>query len=80
MNEENCKYVSSHGILKSCDIIILSNEDSNKLIENIPTKKNPIIYFNVYIFEILKANLHLINYNFILVSGDGDLTNPRELF
>jgi len=80
MNEKNCKYVSSHGILKSCDIIILSNEDFTKLIENIPTKKNPIIYFNVYVFYILKSNLHLINYNFILVSGDGDLTNPTELF
>ena len=80
MNEKNCKYVSSHGILKSCDIIILSIEDFTKLIENIPNKKDPIIYFNIYVFDILKSNLHLINYNFILVSGDGDSTNPTELF
>jgi len=80
MNEENCKYVSSHGILKSCDIIILSNEDFTKLINNIPNKKDPIIYFNVNFINILKLNLHLINYNFILVSGDDDLTNPTNLF
>ena len=80
MNEENCKYVSSHGILKSCDIIILSNEDFTKLINNIPNKKDPIIYFHVDFINILKLNLHLINYNFILVSGDGDYTNPTDLF
>lgn len=80
MSEENCKYVSSHGILKSCDVMILSNEDFTNLINNIPSKKNPIIYFHVNIINILKFNLHLINYNFILVSGDNDYTNPTDFF
>jgi hypothetical protein len=78
MSEELCKYVSSKGIAKSCDIQVFTIDDFNNIINNV--KETPTIYVHVNFIKTLKTNLHLINYRFVLVTGSGDYTNPNDFF
>jgi hypothetical protein len=82
--EDKCYYVSSRGILKSCDnkslkpissINDLRNYNFNKLYDGCT-----IYVCNYAIPFFIERALPLIQNKFILVSGDSDCTVPDELF
>jgi len=82
--EDKCYYVSSRGILKSCDnkslkpissINDLRNYNFNKLYNGCT-----IYVCNYAIPFFIERALPLIQNKFILVSGDSDCTVPDELF
>ncbi len=85
MNEENnCKYVSSRGILKSCDIFSstpISDVQSFINYDLSGLKENSIVYVSTsaipYFFKIVMPSL---TQPIILVSGDSDLTCPNNIF
>jgi hypothetical protein len=84
--EENNIFVSSRGILKSCDYYSLTPYSSIKQLynylplENIKTIKNPTIYVcSSAILHFINTMLPLIDFSFILVSGDCDETIPNEI-
>jgi hypothetical protein len=84
--EENNIFVSSRGILKSCDYYSLTPYSSIKQLfnylplENIKTIKNPTIYVcSSAILHFINTMLPLIDFSFILVSGDCDETIPQEI-
>lgn len=82
-DENNCKYICSRGILKSCDIYStypisdaqqLYNYDFYNLIDN------SIIYISTSAIPIFAKNiLTSLLYKIILVSGDSDCTNPTDI-
>jgi hypothetical protein len=84
--EENNILVSSRGILKSCDYYSLTPYSSVKQLynylplEKIKTIKNPTIYVcSSAILHFINTMLPLIDFSFILVSGDCDETIPDEI-
>ena len=84
--EENNIFVSSRGFLKSCDYYSLTPYSSIKQLynylplENIKTIKNPTIYVcSSAILHFINTMLPLIDFSFILVSGDCDETIPNEI-
>jgi hypothetical protein len=84
--EENNIFVSSRGILKSCDYYSLTPYSSIKQLynylplEKIKTIKNPTIYVcSSAILHFINTMLPLIDFSFILVSGDCDETIPDEI-
>jgi len=86
MEENNNIFVSSRGILKSCDYYSLTPYSSIKQLhnyfplENIKTIKNPSIYIcSSAILHFINTMLPLIDFSFILVSGDCDETIPQEI-
>ena len=86
MEENNNIFVSSRGILKSCDYYSLTFYSSIKQLhnylplENIKTIKNPSIYIcSSAILHFINIMLPLIDFSFILVSGDCDETVPQEI-
>ena len=86
MNEEDNIYVSSRGILKSCDYYSLKPISSIRYIYNYPNIdtikdiKNPVIYVcGSSILDFINTLLPLINKQFILVSGDCDETMPYDI-
>jgi hypothetical protein len=82
-DENNCQYISSRGILKSCDIYStypisdaqqLYNYDFYNLIDN------SIIYISTSAIPIFaKTILTNLPYKIILVTGDSDCTNPNDI-
>lgn len=86
MQENNNIYVSSRGILKSCDYFSFTPRSSiGQLInypelEKIKNIKNPSIYIcSSAIPHFINVMLPLIDFSFILVSGDCDETIPNEI-
>lgn len=86
MTEANNYYVSSRGLLKSCDYYSQTPQSSIKRlinyshISNIANIKTPTIYIcSSAIPHFINAMLPLINFPFILVSGDCDETIPDEI-
>jgi len=84
--EENNIFVSSRGILKSCDYYSLTPYSSIKQLynylplEEIKNIENPSIYIcSSAILHFINTMLPLINFSFILVSGDCDETIPDEI-
>ena len=84
--EENNNYVSSRGLLKSCDYFSLTPHSSIRQLINYPQLekikniKNPSIYIcSSAITHFIRVMLPLINFSFILVSGDCDETIPQEI-
>jgi hypothetical protein len=84
---KDCKYISSVGMLKSCDehdIITYYKEphrithDFHKLKDG---KDGDVIYIKfAFIRQFIHQALLGINYKFILVTGDGDETMPDDIF
>lgn len=81
--ENKCKYISSYGLLKSCDIKsdtpissinALINYDFNKLQDGCS------IYICNTAIPVFAQLIHQIHCRFILVSGDSDTTIPEEVF
>ena len=86
MEENNNIYVSSRGLLKSCDYFSLTPHSSIRQLysylqlETIKNIKNPSIYIcSSAIYHFITIMLPLIDFSFILVSGDCDETVPNEI-
>lgn len=86
MEENNNTHISSRGILKSCDYYSRKPQSSTKLLhnylplENIKSMKNPSIYIcSKAALHFIDCMLPLIDFSFILVSGDCDETIPTEV-
>lgn len=80
--EDKCYYVSSRGILKSCDIHntnIGSSDPNLDLDVYLNIEENDIVYVcNSAIENFFKNIFPLIKHKFILVSGDSDVSMPFE--
>jgi len=86
MQENNNVYVSSRGLLKSCNYFSLTPHSSIRQLYNYPQLekikniKNPSIYIcSSTIQHFINNMLPLIDFSFILVSGDCDETIPQEI-
>jgi len=83
MSEEQCHFVSSRGLLKSCTIHSPEPKSSNgwdtDYLVNMKQTNNMIIYVCSEALRFFVANiLPHINHNFYLLSGDSDQTIPNE--
>ena len=84
-HEKDCYYVSSRGILNSCDIYSYTPISSiNQLINYNKTLTSqdyrPIIYVCNSAIRSFLNNISDIKFKFILVSGDSDSTIPYDVF
>lgn len=83
-SEENCQYVSSRGLLKSCDV--RSNTPLSSIGQLVDynvsyVKENATVYVcNTAISFFYTSVLNNISNKFILVSGDSDTSVPTEIF
>jgi len=84
---KNCKYISSVGMLKRLDEneIITYDAAPDKITHNfnklLNGKNGSIIYVKfAFIRQFIYQVLPSINYNFILVTGDGDESMPNDIF
>ena len=81
-SENKCYYVSSRGILKSCDIYnksIGSSDTHLDLDTYLAIKHNDIVYVcNSAIPSFFKNIYPFVKERFILVSGDSDVSMPFE--
>ncbi len=81
--ENNCKLLSSRGILKSCDIKSVVPASSNSILSYYNfdcMKDNNIIYVCNYAIQNFSKILENIPYKIILVSGDSDCTISHDFF
>ena len=83
-NENDCYYVSSRGLLKSCDIHSLNPMSSISYLKDYNMNfENQSNYTTIYIcnsaMKDFVLNIDKINYYFILVSGDCDETIPNDI-
>lgn len=80
-SEDNCLYISSRGILKTCDITYTSYNSSRYDLPDFDKMYNGC---SVYICNAAINNfasyIDKIEYNFILVSGDADEENYKQMF
>jgi hypothetical protein len=83
-DENHCKYVSSRGLMKSCDIYgsvffsgitNVQGYDFSKLTEN-----GTIYICSAAVRDFFVNHIEKINTKFILVSGDCDNTCPTDIF
>jgi hypothetical protein len=86
--EERCFFVSSRGLLKSCDIRSYdpkssTTKDYQYLFDMFTTKRmhdNMSIYVcNTMMFYFIRFILPRIKHKFVLVSGDSDTTMPFDV-
>jgi hypothetical protein len=81
MTEKDCIYVSSRGLLKSCDVIC---DNLNSSTGELPDLNKMFDYCTLYICNAaipnLVQNMSKINHKFILVSGDADQENYKQIF
>jgi hypothetical protein len=87
-DESKCKYVSSRGLLKSCNIIYSVNPSLpiDRLIEypnNIYTKYKPgdtIYVCTLTLQHFINKILPTLTIPFVLVTGDCDIEIPKQIF
>lgn len=81
--ENNCTYVSSRGILKSCDIHSSSPKSSIHYLHDyqfVNMKDGVVIYVCLpAIPHFIEAVVPLLTIRYILVSGDSDETIPNDI-
>lgn len=82
--EQDCTFVCSRGILKSCDIHSkIPCSSSSRLTdydEPIPNKPFSIYVCNTAIMRFIETVLPKITQPFVLVSGDSDTSVPFDIF
>lgn len=82
--ENNCEYVSSRGILKSCKIHSSSLISSHDVIDDINFDKltdgDSVYICNTAINNFINNIFPCIKCKFVLVSGDCDLSCYKEIF
>ena len=83
-NESHCKYVSSRGLMKSCDVYPpnpISSTRLNYIYEWETLKPGAVVYIiSSAIPHFRAAALPRIKVPFVLVSGDCDETVPFDIF
>lgn len=76
--EDECEYVSSRGVLKSCNVrnIVFASSDTHLEVgQFLSTKKNDLVYVNnSALAGFFKDVFPLIQSRFILVTGDSDVS------
>jgi hypothetical protein len=81
MDETNCKYVSSRGLLKSCDITYSQPISSIPFLPDFSKMYNGCsVYVCNDAIQNLAKVIHLLNHRFILVSGDADTEIYKNVF
>ena len=80
MEENNCFYINTMGIRKSCDVYSVSNNDNINEYNFGNLKDNDIVYIKTDAIYNFSKILNTINHRFILVSGSSDYTIPNDLF
>lgn len=83
LNENDCRIVSSRGILKSCDIHSETPVSSIKVILNYQwdkLKPGSTVYICTSAIGEFAINLHRIPCPVVLVSGDADEDSPTQIF
>ena len=82
--EDCCYFVSSRGLLKSCDVynsIVGSSDIHLDLDKYLNIQENQVVYVcNSAVEHFFKNIFPFIKYKFILVSGDSDVSMPFEGF
>jgi hypothetical protein len=81
--QHKCKYISSFGLMYSCDIIIAKEMNSKICIEehNFTGLGDGMkLYVNSNLILDFLLQMHKIPYKFILVSGNSDTSITYELF
>jgi hypothetical protein len=84
--ENNCKYVCSRGLMKSCDVFPVQPISSIKQVYPYDWSKlesGKSVYINTSAIPHFVATCFPqipINVRFVLVSGDADETSPNDLF
>jgi hypothetical protein len=82
VDEKDLKYVSSRGILKSCDVIPSDISSSTKTasIDIASIKDGSVVYVHGSAIPDFVGKLPSVNAKFILVSGDCDESVPDDVF
>jgi len=79
-SEEHCEYVSSWGLLKSCDITPLTHNTAFDLTCPNSTSKPTVIFMESAKLHNLVKIINKVQTRIILVTGDSDATIPGDLF
>ena len=81
-SEETVKYVSSRGILHSCDVIPTDITSSTKkvTIDYSKIKEGSVVYIHGSAIPEFSKNLNKLQHKIILVSGDSDESIPDMVF
>jgi len=79
-NENNCYYICSMGVRKSCDMFSLINSNNIDQYNFSDLKNNDVLYIKTDALYNFKKNINNINSRFILVSGCSDYTIPFDIF
>jgi len=78
MSETQCHFVSSHGILKSCSLIILNFNEPNIVFNIQNLKKGKTLYLKAnLVISFYKRFWSFIKEPIIVVSGNEDITFPE---
>jgi hypothetical protein len=81
MSEKDCDYVSSKGLLKSCDIVTQNTKASTS---DFPDLNTMFDGCTIYVCSAAISNfvkqINDINVSFVLVSGDDDEENYNQMF
>jgi hypothetical protein len=80
MEENNCHYLDSQGIRKSCDMSSLINSDNLNDYNFNDLKQNDILYIKTDIINLFSHRISEIKCKFILVTGSSDYTVPIDRF
>ena len=78
--EEQCKYVSTKGIMRICDIYNLSAIQTIEKINENPENHILFVYLHVDHLRNFFEHMHLLQKKIKLVSGSGDTTIPNDIF
>lgn len=82
VSEAACEFVSSRGLLKSCDVHNPNPDTSDTKVYNYnweQLKPRAVVYINGHALrDFVQSKLPQIRTSFVLVSGDSDLTLPEE--
>lgn len=81
MSEKDCQYVSSRGLLKSCDIFAPQPKSSTNVLPDLNALFNGCtLYICNTAIPSFSKQLNDINVSFILVSGEADEENYKQIF
>ena len=80
MEENNCNYLDSQGIRKSCKIFSLSNTNNLNDYDFANIREYDTVYIKTDFINIFSQRISELKYKFILVSGSSDYTIPIDVF
>ena len=80
MDELSCKYISTYGFRRMCDVTSLDNGSGIGEYNFNNIKENGTLYIKLDKIPEFSKIINSINASFILVSGASDYTTPIDLF